>query len=146
MLTTIRGTLPLLLTLPVMLACTHGGSGANRCDVSLNAAPSVSVVHLADTTHAGLPVTVVSSFPEHKALSGAAVLLYADTMDVRATSPLRRGTTDASGHLQLESLPAGRYGLRAQHGSSSFFSPVSIRGTAPDSLEVRLVTQSQICY
>lgn len=139
-----RNALPVLL-LPFVLAACHRGAVANRCDMMLIAAPSVSIVHVGDSTGTGLPVAVLSSFPEHRPLSGATVSLYTDTMDIRARTPLRHGTTDANGHLQLESLPAGRYGLRAQHGGSSFFSPVSLRGS-PDSVEVRLVTQSQICY
>jgi hypothetical protein len=145
LMTSLRNALPLLLLLPFVLVACHRATTAGRCDMALNAAPSVSVVHFGDSTRTGLPVAVLSSFPEHKPLGGATVSLYTDTLDVRATTPLRQGTTDANGHLQLEALPAGRYGLRAQLGTSSFFSPVTIRGR-PDSLEVRLVTQSQICY
>lgn len=130
----------------LVAGCRSGSSLPRGCESALIAAPSASVVHLADSTPPRLPVSVTTSFPEHKALSGARVWLYTDTLESRVRSPLRSGVTDASGVVSLEPLPAGRYGLRSSAGNDSFFSIVALRGTAPDSLEVRLVTQSHICY
>ena len=105
------------------------------------------MLRLADSTPPRLSVATLTPFPEHQTLSSVEVSLYADTIDARATSPLRTGSSDAKGHLALEPLPAGRYGLRARRpGTQPFFSIVRLRAAPSDSLEVRLVTDSQICY
>lgn len=112
-----------------------------------DAAPSVSVMHVPDTTRTRLAIAVTTPFPFHEPLGAAEVLLYADTLAARANTPLRRGTSDATGHIEVDGVPAGRYGLRARRaGAEDYFAVVSLRGSPADSLEVRLVTRDKICY
>lgn len=137
--------LPWLLA--VLGGCTSASSLPKGCESSLIAAPSVSTFRIADRTPARLFVAVTTTFPEHRPLGGVRVDLFSDTLDARATNPLRSGTSDTNGHLELDAVPQGRYGLRAQGGGDGvFFSAVDLRGAVSDSLEIRLVTRAQVCY
>jgi len=117
------------------------------CESVLIGAPSVSVMHLADTTRKRLSVAAMTPFPDHTPLAGVQISLYADTIESRVANPLRNGSTDSSGLAELEPLPGGLYGLRARRpGAEPFFGVVRLREASAESLAVRIVTQAQICY
>jgi hypothetical protein len=142
-----RSLVPLLLSVAAgVAACARARTIPGGCETVV-AAPSVSVIRLTDSSPPRLSVAVTAPFPAHKPLTGVQVALYGDTVESRATTPMRSGATDAGGHLDLQAVPAGRYGMRARGaGAEPFFAVVGLRAAPSDSLEIRLVTEVQICY